>query len=53
MKSYNISFKAPDYLKTGFLKGITIEANSAMQATAKFAISHPDCELVGLLQIDV
>ncbi|MDP9954746.1 hypothetical protein J2X97_000383 [Epilithonimonas hungarica] len=52
MRIYNISYKAPDYLRTGFLKGITIEADSMLQAVSIFAIQKPDCEIIGILQID-
>lgn len=52
MKTYNISYKAPDYLRTGFLKGVTIEADSMLQAVSKFALTKPDCEIIGVLQID-
>lgn len=53
MKYYNISYKAPDYLQNGFLKGITIQANSMLQAISKFVILHPDCEVIGALQTDI
>lgn len=53
MKSYNISYKAPDYLITGFLKGVTIKANSMLQAVSEFVRTKPDCEIIGILQNDI
>lgn len=52
MKSYNISYKAPDFLRTGFLTGITVEAKSMLQAVFFFGRKHPDCEIIGILQLD-
>lgn len=52
MKTYNISYKSPDYLRTGFLKGMFIKADSMLQAVSRFAIEKPDCEIIGVLQTD-
>lgn len=52
MKTYCITYKAADFLKTNMLKGITIQADSMLQAVSQFVIKHPDCEMIGILQND-
>ena len=49
---YCISYKAPDYRLTGFLKGVNIQAETMLKALQIFYKLHPNCEVIGLLQQD-
>lgn len=52
MKTYCISYKAPDYRLTGFLNGTNIMADNMIEALQIFYKLHPNCEVIGLLQQD-
>ena len=52
MKTYCISYKAPEYRLTGFLNGVNIQAETMIQALQTFAEIYPQCEVIGVLQHD-